>query len=74
MRTKENSHRSKYWTNEAIRKKIDRHKHNMAKITAELGKESTAQDKAKAATLIRKEMKAIRDIDLDHYKELNPDY
>jgi len=74
MRTKENNHRSPYWTNLTVRRKVDKHKHNMAKITANLGKESTDKEKAKARHLVGLEMKAIKAIDPEHYKELNPDY
>ena len=74
MRTSENSYKSKYWTNAKIRAKIDKRKHAMAVIQSNLGKDSTPEEKAKARIRMEGLMLEIKRIDVDHWRELNPDY
>ncbi len=74
MRNKDNSYRSKYWTNASIRARIDKRKHAMAVIQSNLGTDSTEAEKAAAVKEMAALMLQIKSIDPDHWRELNPDY
>jgi len=59
-------------TNET-RSKIDFHLETVAGYNAHLGKDSTRTERLTATVLINREMEAIKLLDLEFWRVLNPD-
>ena len=72
-RNAENNYLSKYYTNESIRKKIDRILHKINAVNATKGTDSTDQERADINAAISSYMGDIAKIDEEFYKELTPD-
>jgi len=72
-RNAENNYLSKYYTNESIRKKIDRILHKINAVNATKGIDSTNKEKADINAKISNYMRDIANIDEDFYNELTPD-
>ena len=67
MRTKENMHKSVYYTNKRVRKSIDTQLHKMSKVVSEnVGLSMTKED--------REVIKAIKNQCLARIKELDPEF
>ncbi len=55
------------------RKQIDSHLKQIASLNANIGIDSTAKEKAEIKSKISEHLKAIKEIDLEFYKEIVPD-
>jgi len=55
------------------RKQIDRHLETIAGLNAHLGQDSNRTERLTATVLINREMEAIKLLDLEFWKVLNPD-
>lgn len=71
MRTKENEHQARYYTNQTIRKKIDRRLHQLAALNAELGTDSTDEERQEIKEEMDAVMTQIKEIDEEFYNEIN---
>ena len=68
MRTKENNHLSKYYTNNSIRTKIDKLLEDHAKHQATLGTDSTQKEIRKVVVEQLRIEKEIKKLDLEYWE------
>ncbi len=73
IRTAENKHLPKYYTNQKIRQSVDDRLHKINAINATKGIDSTLREVSEVNANICKLMGEIRVIDPEYYLELSPD-
>lgn len=71
-RNKENEYLSFYYTNQSIRKKIDKKLKKIASINANLGTDSTEEERQQAKQRIEDKSKEIEQLDPEFYLEIYP--
>lgn len=70
MRTKENNHLSKYYTNKSIREKIDKLLEKHASLEATLGTDSTRKEISNVTRQQVELEKKIKEIDLEYWESV----